>query len=251
MKSDLRHQLLIQIEMLRGEISHSQLSERLGDITERALARYVAGKSYLIEKEFRQVAKALGMDAEKLAYAWAASLRVRISDEDIVSEILSRARLRWRQHARIAKRAVPSHPSHMAVIRAKYADRLPRRTPPLWFGSSYSPTRAEDTPQNRARFARGYEMLIESVHGRLSARDIGALRGISGERARQLMVGAAYAWAQREKVDLSGKTVPFRNEARLVRNLYAALSFFGQQQFTHITHEVETRRRTGKGGRTS
>lgn len=89
------------------------------------------------------------------------------------------------------------------------------------------------------------------MHGRLSARDIGALRGISGERARQLMVCAAYAWAQREKIDLSGKSVPFRNEALLVRSLYAALSFFGQHQFDQITHEVETKRRTGNGGKTS
>jgi hypothetical protein len=99
MKSDFRHQLLIQIEMFRGEVSHSQLSERLGDIAERSLARYIAGKSYLTEKEFREVAKALGMDAERLARAWAADLRLRIPNEDVVSEMLSRARLRWRQRA--------------------------------------------------------------------------------------------------------------------------------------------------------
>jgi hypothetical protein len=57
-----------------------------------------------------------------------------------------------------------------------------------------------DTPGNQARFARAYEMLVESVHLGLSARDIGALRGISGARERQLMVYAAYTWAGRAKV---------------------------------------------------
>jgi hypothetical protein len=43
MRRDFRSQLLIQIEMLRGDISHEELSRRLGAVTERYLARYVAG----------------------------------------------------------------------------------------------------------------------------------------------------------------------------------------------------------------
>jgi hypothetical protein len=128
----------------------------------------------------------------------------------------------------------------MSVIRAKYADRLPTRTPALWFGS-YSRCERErerDTPLNRARFARAYEMLVESVHGGFSARDIGALRGISGERARQLMVCAAFTWARRERIDLSGKLVPFKNEARSVKNLYAGLRFFAQQQFNDLATQA-------------
>jgi len=57
MKWDFRHHLLTQIEMLRGDISHEELSERLGDVTERSLARYIAGKSHLTESEFKEVAK--------------------------------------------------------------------------------------------------------------------------------------------------------------------------------------------------
>ncbi|HSY36302.1 MAG TPA: hypothetical protein VK814_11170 [Acidobacteriaceae bacterium] len=234
MKWDFRHHLLTQIEMLRGDISHKELSERLGDVTERCLARYVAGKSHLTEGEFRKVAKALSVDAQVLAKAWATSLGLRASSKDPVSWMVSRAYERWRQHSRIADRSVPSNPSPMAVIRAKYLDRLPLQTPPLWLGSCRGCEKEADTPTNRARFARAYEMLVESVHGGLSARDIGALRGISGERARQLMVFAAYAWARRKRIDLSGKSVPFKNEARFVKNLYAGLTFFAQLQFNQL-----------------
>jgi len=130
----------------------------------------------------------------------------------------------------------------MAVIRAKYADRLPWNTPPLWFGAHFTYGKRSGTPQNRARFARAYEMLVESVHLGLSARDIGALRGISGERARQLMVYAAYTWAGSEKIDLSGKSVPFKNEAKFVKNLYAGLRFFARQQFNELAAQAWTRR---------
>lgn len=152
--------------------------------------------------------------------------------------MVSRAHQRWRQHSRLADRSVPSNPSPMAVIRARYADRLPLQTPPLWLGSYRHCEKESDTPVNRARFARAYEMLVESVHGCLSARDIGALRGISGERARQLMVFAAYTWARRERIDLSGKSVPFKNEARYVKNLYAGMRFFAQQEFNHLATQT-------------
>jgi len=238
MKWDFRHHLLTQIEMLRGDISHEELSESLGDVTERCLARYIAGKSHLTESEFRDVARALRINPKMLASAWASSLGLRASSQEPVSWMVSRAQERWRQHSRIADRSVPSNPSPMAVIRAKYADRLPMQTPPLWLGSYRHCEKESDTPANRARFARAYEMLVESVHGSMSARDIGELRGISGERARQLMVFAAYAWARREQIDLSGKTVPFKNEAGYVKNLYAGLRFFAQQQFNHLATQA-------------
>jgi hypothetical protein len=248
MKWDFRHHLLMQIEMLRGDISHEELSARLGDVTERCLARYIAGKSFLMEDEFKAIAKALGMDAHSLARAWAVSLGLPAPDKGVVSWMMSRARNQWRQYSRIADRAVPSRPSPMAVIRAKYADRLPRNTPPLWFGAHIDSRRREDTPDNRARFTRAYEMLVDSVHGGLSARDIGALRGISGERARQLMVCAAYTWARSEKIDLSDKSVPFKNEARFVKNLYAGLRFFAQQQFNELSSEAWTKGPVTDGG---
>lgn len=232
MKWDFRHHLLMQIEMLRGDISHGELSERLGDVTERRLAQYIAGKSYLTETEFKDVAKSLGIDPRVLARVWARSLGLRASSQDPVKWIVTQAYERWQQRSHIC--GVPSSPSPMAVIRAKYADRLPLETPPLCLGSHRWTGKERDTPANRARFARAYEMLVESVHGGLSARDIGALRGISGERARQLMVFAAYAWARRERIDLSGKLVPFKNEARYVRNLYAGMRFFAQQEFNRL-----------------
>jgi len=238
MKWDFRHHLLLQIEMLRGDISHQELSERLGDITERCLARYIAGKSHLTETEFRDVAKALGIDAHVFASAWASSLRLRISGKDAVSSMVGRAHRRWREHSRIAGRGVPSHPSAMAVLRARYAARLPRKTPPLWFGAHHPLRSRKDSREGRARFARAYEMLVDSVHGGMSARDIGALRGISGERARQLMTCAAHTWAMREGIDLSGKSVPFKNEARFVKNLYAGLRFFGQEKFNELAHRA-------------
>ena len=135
MEWDFRHHLLTQIEMLRGAITHEEFSERLGDETERCLARYIAGKSYLTESDVRDIARALSIDAQVLARAWASSLGLRASSKDAVSWMVSRAYERWRQHSRIADRGVPSNPSPMAVIRAKYADRLPMQTPPLWLGS--------------------------------------------------------------------------------------------------------------------
>lgn len=250
MKWDFRHRLLLQIELLRGDISHEELSARLGDVTERCLARYVAGKSFLTESEFRAVAKALGMDAGFLARAWAASLELLVSDKDAVKWIVKRARDQWRKHARIADRAVPSNPSPIVVIRAKYADRLPWNTPPLWFGAHFIYRKRSDTPENRARFARAYQMLVESVHLGLSARDIGALRGISGERARQLMVHAAYTWAGTEKIDLSGKSVPFKKDAKSVKNLYAGLRFFAQQHFDELAAQARTAQPVNGGGLT-
>jgi excisionase family DNA binding protein len=77
MKWDFRHHLLTQIEMLRGDLSHEEFSKRLGDVSERCLARYVAGKSHLQENEFKLIAKALSIDAQVLAQAWASSLGLR------------------------------------------------------------------------------------------------------------------------------------------------------------------------------
>ena len=74
MGGDYRNHLLVQIELLRCAISHEELSKRLGDVTERCLARYVAGKTHLREDEFGKIAKALAIDARILAQAWAASL---------------------------------------------------------------------------------------------------------------------------------------------------------------------------------
>jgi hypothetical protein len=245
MKWDFRHHLLLQIEMLRGDISHEEFSKRLGDRTERCLARYVAGKAHLQESEFKLISKALSIDAQTLAQAWASSLGLHVSGTDAVSQMVSRAYCRWGQHSRIA--GVPSSPSPMVIIRARYAERLPMKTPRLWFGAHFDNRRRKDTPENRARFARAYEMLVESVHGCRSHRDIGALRGISGERARQLMSCAAYTWAASERIDLSGRSVPFKNEAKFVKNLYAGLRFFARQQFNELASQTLTKGRIADG----
>lgn len=247
---DYRHHLLLQIEMMRGDISHEELSTRLGEVTERSLARYISGKSFLTESEFKVIAKALGMDPYRLAQAWATSLGLRVTGKHAVSEMVGKAHERWRQYSRVGSRAVPSTPSPMAVIRAKYADRLPWNTPPLWFGAHCDNPRRTDTPENRARFARAYTMLVESVHLDMSARDIGALRGMSGERARQLMVSAAYAWAKTEKIELSGKSVPFKSDAKAVKNLYAGLRFFAEQRFNELAAQSKAGRFDHDGGLT-
>jgi hypothetical protein len=245
MKWDFRHHLLLQIEMLRGDISHEEFSKRLGNLTERCLARYVAGKAHLQECEFKLIAKALTIDPQTLARAWASSLGLHVSGTDAVSQMVSRAYSRWSQHSRIS--GVPSSPSPMAVIQAKYADRLHMKTPSLWFGAHFDNRRRKDTPENRARFARAYEMLLESVHGGRSHRDIGAVRGISGEGARQLMICAAYTWAGSERIDLSDRSVPFKNEAKFVKNLYSGLSFIARKQFNELASQALTKGRITDG----
>ncbi len=210
------------------------------------LARYIAGKCALKEGEFKAIAKALSIEAQLFARAWAASLGLTAPEKDAVSWMVDRARSQWRQYSPIADRAVPSRPSPMAVIRAKYADRLPLKAPPLRFGVHFD-NRSRNTPANRAQFVRAYEMLVDSVHRGFSARDIGALRGISGERARQLMVCAAHTWAKSERIDLFDKSVPFKNEAKSVKNLYAGLRFFAQQQFKELTAQRRKKSRVSDG----
>lgn len=236
MRKDFRNHLLMQVEMLRCVISHEELSKRLGDVTERCLARYIAGKTHLREDEFGKIAKALTIDARILAHAWAASLGLRPPNKDAVSWMVDRAYRHWRRHSRLAALRVPPSPSPMTVIRAKYADRLPRQTPPLWFNSfcNKKPTR-----EGHQRFARAYEMLVEFVHAHQSQRDVGAMHGLSGIRAAQLMRRAAYTWAKSEGIDLFDKSVPFKNDRKLVKNLYAGLRFFAQQQFDALTSQVD------------
>lgn len=237
---DYRNHLLIQIELLRCVISHEELSKRLGDVTERCLARYVAGKTHLREDEFGKIAKALTIDARILAQAWAASLGLHLSDEDAVSRMVDRAYRHWRRHSRLATRRVPPSPSPMTIIRAKYAALLRRQTPPLWFNSfrDKKPTR-----EGRQRFARAYGMLVQFVHAHQSQRNVGAMHGVSGIRAGQLMRRAAYTWAKSEGIDvIHDKSVPFKNDRKLVKNLYAGLRFFAQQQFDALTSQVDRER---------
>jgi hypothetical protein len=55
------------------------------------------------------------------------------------------------------------------------------------------------------------------------------------------MVCAAYTWARSERIDLSDKAIPFKNEAKLVRNFYAGLRFFAQRQFNVLSTQALTR----------
>jgi hypothetical protein len=205
----------MQIELLRCVISHEELSKKLGNVTERCLARYIAGKKHLREGEFEKIANAPTIDARILAQAWAASLGLHLSDKDAVSRMVDRAYRHWRRHSRLAARRVPRSPSPMTIIRAKYADLLPRQTPPLWFNSfgNKKPTR-----EGRQRFARAYGMLVEFVHAHQSQRNVGTMHGVSGIRAAQLMRHAAYTWAKSEDIDLiHDKSVPFKNRSALRR----------------------------------
>jgi hypothetical protein len=48
-------------------------------------------------------------------------------------------------------------------------------------------------------------------------------------------------WARHEGVDLSrDKSVPFKGDAKLVRNLYAGLRFFARQQFAALDAQAHT-----------
>lgn len=229
MGGDYRNHLLVQIELLRCAIPHEELSKSLGDVTERCVARYIAGKTHLQKDEFEKIARALSIDAQMLAEAWALSLGVRLPEKDAVSRMIDRAYRHWRRHSRLAARRVPPSPSPMTVIRAKYADRLPQQAPPLWFNSFGN---KKSTREGRERFVRAYEMLVEFVHAHQSQRNIGAMHGLSGIRAAQLMRRAAYTWAGSEGIDLiRDKSVAFKNDRKLVKNFYAGLKFFAQQQF--------------------
>src|SRR5258708_7080809 len=225
----------MQIEMLRGDISHAELSKRLGDVTERCLAPYIAAKTHLKEDEFRKIAKALSIDAQILAQAWAASLGSYLPHKDAVNRTVDRAYRYWRRYSCLAEHRVPPSPSPMTIIRAKNADRLPRQTPPLWFSSFGN---RKTTREGRRRFARAYEMLVEFVHDHQSQRNVGAMHGLSGIRAAELMRRAAYTWARSEGIDVFDKSVPFKNDAKLVKNLYAGLRFFAQQQFDALTAQA-------------
>lgn len=240
MGGDYHNHLLVQIELLRCVISHEELCKKLGNVTERCLARYIAGKTHLRQDEFEKIAKALTIDARMLAQAWATSLGLHLSEKDAVSRMVDRAYRHWRRHSCLAARRVPPSPSPMTIIRAKYADRLPRQTPPLWFNSFRD---KKPTHEGRQRFARAYEMLVEFVHAHQSQRNVGAMHGVSGIRAGQLMRRAAYTWAKSEGIDLiHDKSVPFKNDRKLVKNLYAGLRFFAQQQFDALTSQVDRER---------
>jgi hypothetical protein len=247
MKWDFRNHLLTQIEILRGDISHEELSKRLGDVTERYLARYVAGKVHLLERDFYQLAQALSIRPRVLAEQWAAAcgLRVlaRLSDKDAVEWMRRRAYHHWARHSRLAGNRVPPSPSPMTIIREKYADQLPRKTPRLTFYFDKGKSRISEA---RKRFARAYEMLVQFVHDHESQRTIGAMHGIGATQARRLMQNAAYTWARNQGINLScDKSVPFKADAKLVRNLYTGLRFFARQQFAALDAQTDMEKCNG------
>jgi hypothetical protein len=147
MTSDYRNHLLMQIEMLCAGISHDELSKRLGTPAERRLASYIAGKKHLMEEDFKKVAKALSIDPRTLAREWAASLGLKVSAKDAVNDILNRVYREFCKRKRTI--GIPPHPSPMTVIRVKYAERLPRTAPRLWFGKPGK--RGKGTPEGRRR----------------------------------------------------------------------------------------------------
>jgi hypothetical protein len=234
MRMNFHHHLLMQIKMLRGGISHEQLSKRFGEITERNLARYAAGKRRLLEREISEIAKAFFIDPQVMAQQWGQSLALPVPTNDPLGYMQKQAFHCFLRHTHL--QGVPPRPSPVTILRTKYADRLTRQTPPLWFGPQGSGNK--DTPLGRERFARAYQMLTEAVHDGRLQRDIGALRGFSRQRARKLMMRAANVWAKSEGIDLPrDHSVPSKNDARLVKNLYAGLRFFAQQQFNRLALE--------------
>jgi hypothetical protein len=86
-------------------------------------------------------------------------------------------------------------------------------------------------------------MLVEFVQAHQSQRNVGAIHGLSGMRAAQLMRRAAYTWARSEGIDLIyDKSVPFKNDTKLVKNLYAGLRFFAQQPFNALAAHADAER---------
>jgi hypothetical protein len=80
-------------------------------------------------------------------------------------------------------------------------------------------------------------------HAHQSQRNVGAMHGLNGICAGQLMRRTAYTWAKSEGIDLNyDKPVPFKNERKLVKNLYAGLRFFAQQQFDALTSRADRNR---------
>jgi len=52
------------------------------------------------------------------------------------------------------------------------------------------------------------------------------------------MVSAAYTRARRAGIELIGdRSVPFKNDAKLVKNLYAGLRFYAERQFAELETE--------------
>jgi hypothetical protein len=90
MRRDFANQLLMQIA-LRAGISHEQLSKRLGDRPERRLARYVAGKTFLLENDLNIIANELRIDLEVLAREWAHAVGLRPPTRGVARFIFDRA----------------------------------------------------------------------------------------------------------------------------------------------------------------
>jgi len=72
--------------MLRGDISREEFSEKLGDVTERCLARYVSGKSHLQECDFKLRGISDGRARQLMvcaAYTWARSEKIDLCDKSV------------------------------------------------------------------------------------------------------------------------------------------------------------------------
>ena len=54
---------------------------------------------------------------------------------------------------------------------------------------------------------------------------------------------AAHTWAKSEGIDLIyDESVPFKNDRKLVKNLYSGLRFFAQQQFDALNSQLDRER---------
>jgi hypothetical protein len=240
-RCDFSLHLLAQIEMLRGDFFHEELSRRLGDVTERYLARYVAGKVRLLERDFYRLAQAISIRPRVLAEQWAAACGVRVpsclSDKDAVEWIRQRAYCHWRQRSQIARlpaNRVPPDPSPMTIIREKYADILLAKHR----ASVLVPTALRSLRRREGSSSRGLTGCWCSSF--MTANRKGPSEPCTAlvESARQVMVSAAYAWARRAGIDLIGdRSVPFKNDAKLVKNLYVGLRFYAERQFAELETE--------------
>jgi transcriptional regulator with XRE-family HTH domain len=227
-KKSFRRHLLMQIEALRirAGICHEELSARLGSFAERKLATYIIGNEPLLAPEIEAIARAFGIDGQTLAQSWAKSLELPIPKSKALSEMHIAARRHCAKNG--GAMSPPSPPSFLAVVRAKYSDRLPLTPPPLWSTLSFG---KKHDLKYRNRLSRGYEMLVEAVHDKRTTKEIATHRGISAAGALQMMRDAACQWAKREGVDLSmdARLMPRKQDAKKIKEFYVALRAISEQ----------------------
>jgi hypothetical protein len=89
-----------------------------------------------------------------------------------------------------------------------YLDRMPKEPPPLWSRYPY----LKENEKRRARFQRGYRMLLEHLEDGMTYKEIALANNIRAAHASRLSYDAAFVWARSEGIDLIGSYCWSENE---------------------------------------